>query len=176
MNTIDVLISVDGAKLQQQVSDGSIPAGTQSSPTNLGSYGSSDVFISMVSQNNFATNDQGASELTVKANSGDSLRWTITTFGNNIDNTAYLYNGQFNPASNMSSLTYLPIQNTTYLPATQDPESNADKYHNQLYVSTATVLSSGAKIQYTLSFKLIDNSNDEVIGFFAWDPFIQVNG
>ena len=52
MATIDILIAVDGAKLAQQVSDGSISPGSQGSPTNLGSYSSSDVYIAMITQNN----------------------------------------------------------------------------------------------------------------------------
>ncbi len=176
MATIDVLIAVDGAKLAEQVSDGSISAGTQDNPTSLGSYSSSDVYIAMISESSNVTNEQGKSELTIVANSGDSVRWTITTFGNNIDNTAYLYNGHFNPSSAISNLVYLPITNTTYLPSTQDPTSAPSKFNNHLYVALGTVLTPGQKIQYTLSFKLVNNANGDVIGYFYWDPFIQVNG
>ena len=56
MATINVLIAVDGAKLAQQVKDGSISAGSVNAPTNLGSYAGSDVYISMIAPNSFVDN------------------------------------------------------------------------------------------------------------------------
>ncbi len=175
MATIDILISVDGAKLAQQISDGSLNPGTQSAPTSLGAYGSSDVYISMVSQDSFASNNQGQSELTVTANGGDSVRWAMTTFGNNQDYTVYLYADHFNPSSAISALSYANLQNTTYLPASGAPTGGTSKFHNQLYVAQGMIQQTSVKIQYTLSFAIIDNANGNTLGYFTWDPFIQVN-
>lgn len=169
---IDVLIAVDGAKLAQQVADGSLSPGTKGSPTNLGAWSSSDVYISMVSQHSSATNNQGQSELTITVNAGDSVRWTMTTFGSNDDYTAYLYNGNFNPTTAISPLVYLPITNSTYLP---NANGTLTEYHNQVYAAQGSVLKPGVKIQYTLSFALINNATGHTIGYFYWDPFIQVN-
>ena len=176
MSIIDVLIAVDGATLAEQVADKSIDPGTESHPTSLQSYQSSDVYVSMVAQKSYVVNDGGKSELTIKANAGDSIRWTITTFGNNIDYTAYLYNGSFKPASNISPLVYLPVSHSTYLPSTGTPDTSTPVlYHNQLYAAQGTVLAPGEGIQYSLAFKLINNYTGALVGYFTWDPFITVS-
>lgn len=180
---VNVLIAVDGDKLAQQVSDGSLGAGTQSNPTMLGAYSSSDVYISMMAQQSFATNDQGGSELTITVNSGDSIRWSMTTFGGNNDYTAYVYDGRFNDKSTgqpstaiTSPLNYIPITNVLYLPSTSNAEGVATKYTNHQYVAQGTVVTPDSQIQYYLSFALINNANGNVVGYFLWDPFINVNG
>jgi hypothetical protein len=87
MSKINILIAVDGATLAQQVKDGSLSAGSSASPTNLGSYGSSNVYISMIAPNSVVSNGtQGDSELQISANGGDSVEWAITSFDNNFDN------------------------------------------------------------------------------------------
>jgi nematocidal protein AidA len=177
MATINIQIAVDASTLAQQVADGSVKAGTQSSPTSLGSWSQSNVFITMTSQNsNVTNNSQGQSELYVKANSGDQVQWFVTTFDNNVDYTAYLYNGTFNPNTAFSGLTYLTPQVNTYLPNTNNPTGPINKFTNVESYALGTVLQVGIQIQYTLSFTLVNNSNGSVIGYFTWDPFIQVNG
>lgn len=175
MSLINILINVDGSKLAQQVGDGSISAGSQSSPTNLGSYTSSNVYIAMVAQNSVASNNQGQSELTVTANSGDSLRWSMQTFDGNADYTAFLYQGTFNPNQSITPLNYFNMHTSTYLPAGTQPTTGAILFHNNTYVAMGTVIEPGKQIQYTLAFELINNSTGQTIGFFTWDPFISVS-
>ena len=176
MALIDILVTVNGQQLAQQVSDGSLKPGSVNSPTALGSYSSSDVYISMVAQNNYVSNDQGKSELSITANSGDSVRWTMTTFDENTDYTAFLYADHFNPSTGITSLSYFNMQSSLYLPSGTDPASgNVQLYHNNTYVAQGTIIESNQSIQYTLSFKLINNSNGQVIGYFTWDPFIKVS-
>lgn len=176
MATIDILVAVDGATLAQQVKDGSLSAGSQSSPTNLGAYSQSNVYITMTAQSaTVGNNTQGSSELTVNANSGDTLRWTIQTFDGNMDYTAYLYNGSFNPPKPISPLVYLPISATCYLPSTSVPTAPPASVTNTTYATQGTITQSGQTIQYTLSFTLV-NSQGAIVGYFSWDPFIQVSG
>lgn len=169
----NVLVAVDGYELAQQVRDGVISPGTKGTPTDLGAYSSSDVFISMISQHSSATNDQGGSELEITVNAGDSIRWAMMTFGSNLNYTAYLYNGIFNPTTVLSHLVLHPITATNYLP---DAESDIKTYDNQLYIAEGTVLKPGKEVQYTLSFALVDNSDGHIVGYFSWDPFINVSG
>ncbi|MBW4891883.1 inclusion body family protein [Mucilaginibacter sp. HMF5004] len=178
MSTINVLIAVDGASLASQVSDGSISEGSANSPTNLGSYGSSNVFISMIAPNSFVCNStQGQSELQISANGGDTIEWAITTFDNNFDQTAYLYAGAFNPATAINTpLSFACGQAYAYLALGNPPSSsNPTKFINQVSTVSGTILQIGVTIQYTLSFVLVDNSNGNIIGHFMWDPFIVVN-
>ncbi len=175
MAMIYVLVAVDGQQLAQQVADGSIRPGTQSSPTSLGAWQQSDVYISMTAQNSAVVNNGGQSELTVKANSGDSLRWTIQTFDGNTDYTAYLYAGSFNPAANITPLNYFRMVTSSYIPPSTTPTAPPTLVHNSTYVTMGTVIAPGDRIQYTLSFTLVNNATGAIIGYFTWDPFINVS-
>lgn len=168
-------MAVDGRTLAQQVQDGSLPPGTQTAPTSLGSYGASNVYVTMTAQSStVGNNTQGQSELTVLANSGDNVRWTIQTFDANMDYTAYLYSGSFNPAGAISALNYLPISATSYLPSSSNPLGPPTATSEHTYAVQGTILSPGETIQYTLSFALVNNVNGQTIGYFSWDPFIEV--
>ena len=177
MATINVLVAVDGAKLAQQVADGSLSAGTESSPTALGSYSSSDVYISMIAPNSFADNGtNGQSELQISADGGDTVEWAITTFDNNFDQTAYIYSGNFNPSGSINvPLSYASGEAYAYLATGNPPASTPTKFVNQVSTVSGTILKIGLQIQYTLSFALVDNSSGNIIGYFTWDPFINVN-
>ena len=181
MATINVLIAVDGAAIASQVADGSLSAGSQASPTYLGAYGSSNVYISMIAPNTYVSNGtpgqgQGQSELQVSANGGDTVEWAITTFDNNFDQTPFLYNGNFNPSGSINTpLSYACGQAYAYLAPGNPPASTPTKYVNQVSTVSGTIQQIGVTIQYTLSFALVNNSNGKIIGWFYWDPFIQVN-
>ena len=176
MSLIDILVTTDGEKIAQQVSDGSLDPGSQANPTNLGSYTTSDVYIAMITQNNNVDNNtQGQSELQVKANAGDTIRWTMQTFGSNVDYTAYLYDGNFNPSENISPLVYMNMHTSVYLPPSTSPTADPVLLHNYIYAAQGTVIEYGDQIQYTLSFALVDNQTGENIGYFSWDPFINVS-
>jgi nematocidal protein AidA len=182
MSTIDILIAVDTDKLASQVSDGKLSPGTINSPTSLGAWGTSDVFISMLAQHSYATNNQGGSELTVTCKSGDEIQWIIMGFDGNADYTVYLYNGVFNvqnsqqPASNyISSMNYNRITVPNYFP-TNNPSGPVSEIDNTIYATEAKLLKYGVTLQYTLSFALIDNSTGTAVGYFSWDPFITIQG
>ncbi|MBB3188354.1 AidA/PixA family protein [Microbacter margulisiae] len=178
MATINVLIAVDAAKLAQQVADGSLKPGTKDNPTNLGSYDQSDVYIAMITQSgNVDNTSQGKSELEIKCNGGDTIQWAITSFTNNFDHSVFLYNGRFNPADAMNMMSYNSSQTKNYLPApgTGGSIGNITKYINQVVTAQANVARVEVRIQYFLSFQLYDNAKGSIIGYFAWDPFINVH-
>ena len=75
MALINILVAVNASELASRLADGSMKPGSVSSPTNLGAWGGSDVFVSMIAQNSYVASDQGGSELDIKANSGDTVRW-----------------------------------------------------------------------------------------------------
>jgi hypothetical protein len=176
MSTINVLIAVDGAALASQVADGSIKAGSSGSPTNLGAYGSSNVYIAMIAPNSYASNGtQGQSELQITANSGDTVEWAITTFDNNFDQTVYLYGSTFSPVGSINTpLSFASSQVHNYLATGNPPASTPTKFTNQTNTVSGTIQII-TQIQYTLSFVLVNNSNGTIIGYFQWDPFINVN-
>lgn len=179
MATIDIIVAVDGDQLQEQVNGKELSAGTKAAPTYLGSWTESDVFISMIAQQQFVSNDSsdGSSELTVTCNSGDTIRWRMTTFSSNTDTCAFIYGGKFTNALNngksveLSPLTLLSDQNTVNIP---NESGTLTAYNNQLYFAQATVLGSSQKLQYYMDFELVDSTGTS-IGYFQWDPFIVVN-
>lgn len=178
MSTINILIAVDGEKLSQKATNNPSP----NSPISLGSYNSSDVYISMVTQNNNVDNNtQGDSELQVSALSGDTMSWAITTFNNNVDYSVYLYDGTFNVVNDpdpsqgqaISDLSYSRSQQYVYLPD-DTPTDPPAKLINNTYTASARLERVGVQIQYTLSFALVNNHTGDIIGYFIWDPFINV--
>lgn len=185
MAQINILIAVDSAALAQHVQDGSLSAGTSSSPTSLGSWNSSDVYISMVTQNGNVTNgsSEGLSELSITCDAGDELQWSIVSFDMNSRQTPYLYNGQFNctnpvgTAIGLSPLSYLTTEVVNYFPPNANPTGASIKTINTIakVVSTVNQIQFQQQLQYTLSFVLVDNSSGNIIGYFIWDPFIVIN-
>ena len=177
MATINVLVAVDGAKLAEQVADGSIKPGTAESPTYLGAYSSSNVYISMIAPDSYVDNGtNGQSELQIKANGGDTVEWAMTTFDNNFDQTAYIYGGTFSPEGSINiPLSYASGEAHAYLGTGNPASTSPTQFTNQVSTVSGTVLKLDLKITYHLKFILVDNSNGKVIGYFWWDPFINVN-
>ncbi len=176
MATIDVIVAVNAGELVKQVNSGNLSAGTQNAPTNLGSWGNSDVFIAMISENEFTTDDKGGSELKITAEQGDTIKWSMSTFGRNVNHTAYIYASGFNPSTALEDVSYDLINTTQYLPAGSNPLVTPSPYSNQVVykASAAVITSTDVNVQYTLSFALIDNATGAAVGYFMWDPFINV--
>lgn len=176
MALINILVAVNASELAGRLADGSMKPGSVGAPTNLGAWSGSDVFVSMITQNSYVSSNQGGSELDVKANSGDSIRWTVSTFDGDTDYTAFLYNGSFNIPTGITALTYFNMHTSVYLPSGSDPVNGTPTlFHNNAYATQGTVIEGGQKLQYTLSFKLVNNSTGAVIGYFSWDPFISIS-
>lgn len=169
--TINILVAANAEKLAQQVEDKKLSPGTKDNPTNLGSYQQSDVFISMLTQSQYTSN-QGSSELTVRANSGDNIRWTMATFDAGSDYSAFIYKSAFSKPK-VDDVFYQNLQVRNYIPSSTEPLM---EYNEHIYICQGTVDSETADtVQYTMSFAVIDNSNGQYVGYFMWDPFISIN-
>jgi len=176
MALIDVIILVDATNLIESIQNGLLSVGSVSAPQSLGSWEDSDLYIYMIAKRGIVYNDQeGKSELEIIANVGDSIRWTMSTFGNNSEYTAFIYASEFTPFGSMSAAEYSNREVKVYLPGGKDPNSTLKQYTNYIYSPTSKILQGNVIIQYTLSFQLVDNETGDVIGYFSWDPFIKVN-
>ncbi|MCB9235536.1 MAG: hypothetical protein H6581_28025 [Bacteroidia bacterium] len=176
---VNVLIVVDADNLVSKLEDGTIKKGTQSSPTNLGSYGTSDNFIYMVAKNGVAANNQAKSELTIDVRSGDTIVWNMTTFGNMSTTSAFLYNSDFNltsgqPPIAIPGVTYANQVIGVRLPSTNNPTGQLGQYVNHQYVASSQVNNIAQTIQYSMSFELVDEASGDILGYFRWDPFIVI--
>ena len=161
---------------------------------NLGAWGGSDAFIYMVATNAITQNDsqQAKSELTIHADSGDTIKWHMTSFSQNSPYTPFLYNHNFNttgwgaPTNGVYPNTWpkpaCAIQNMRYanqgvgvrLPSGTDPEGALTGYSNHIYTLSADVNDISQEVQYILYFKLIDDHDGSEIGTFFWDPFVVI--
>ncbi len=186
--TINVLITIDGETLYNLLRNGALLPGTVSSPTKLGSYESSKVYISMVTQNNNVNNNsQGQSKLTITCASGDVIQWSIITIDANTDQTAYLYDASFktidyiNPLSTSilgisNPLKYKTISKVNYLPPVSNPTSTPTKVDNTIATASGSIITKVSQtLQYTPCFALVNNSKNTIIGYFSWDSHIVIN-
>ncbi len=165
MSISDILLTIDGAELAERVSDNSISAGTQDNPTGLGTYNTSGVYITALSGNSIATNKQKHPLLSLPTY---GTRINMSTFGSNIDYTAYLY--EISLKSVFAGQTkYLPHEYVIYLPGTETPTDPPQAFGNYAY----EVFTPDIEIQYTFSFSLVNNSDGKTIGYFFWDVFVQ---
>lgn len=172
-NTIDILTVVDCVSLMNAVSAGTLVAGTQTNPTSLGSYGSSDAYIYMITASAYVVNDQAKSELTVAANVGDSVRWMITCPGGGTSYNTILTNWTAGSGAALMAPQpplSLPLQLNLYVgSATAGP--TAIPFTNYCY--QGTVIATG-QIQYVITFNVLDQKGNS-LGYFCWDPFISIS-
>ncbi|WP_299675765.1 AidA/PixA family protein [uncultured Tenacibaculum sp.] len=177
MATIDILCVIDTNGLMKK----GLKPGTLDNPTGLGGWSDSDSFVFMICDGQYACNNQGKSELSIKANIGDTLRWTIT------DPSTGLISGQQNKS--FSCILY-KFKSAGINKQITDPvlkSTPALTYYNSLNSATtpsagaymcsswtSSVLSLGSNIQYDWSFQVIDNFSGDVVGYYTWDPFINV--
>lgn len=174
MAGINILIAVDGAKIAELVPNGTV-LGTKEKPHNVGvSQTESDVYISMISQSQYVSSGDGTSGLNISAKTGDTITWAMTTFGNNIDYTAFVYRGTFsysNSSIGLLGTELLNVQTSEYLP---NNSGTLTPYSNNIYIAKGTIVSGNVSIRYLFDFQLVDNTTGKVIGYFAWDPYIYV--
>lgn len=186
--TINVLIAVDSQVLYNQIQDGTLLPGTIDNPTSIGNYGSTDVYLSMITQHSNVTNNpqgghgQGESELSILCNIGDTIEWSIISLDMNTGQTPYLYGGTFKclaPAGETAGiktpLNYLLSSSNNYLPVSGNTAENPMQVTNTTAKISGLVTQAGQTLQYAVAFALVDNSNGETIGYFSWDPFIVIN-
>ncbi len=186
MATIDILCVIDTNGL---MASGPNP-GTQTGPTSLGSYNTSDTYIFMICDGQYVANGQAQSELTVNASVGDTIRWTITDPSTglpvtNPDKSAPSYSCIFynctESATNTGSITP-PAVNSQQAVLYYNPQNayNPQSAYSAVVGTymcsawTSTVLTAGT-VQYSWWFQVIDCHSGDVAGYFFWDPFINIS-
>ncbi len=174
-NTIDVLCITDAATLAANVASGAISPGSAKNPTRLVSFAKTDVFVSMLTQGSYITNDRDRSELTITCDVGDNIRWTIANLGEGVNYSCMLYHFS-SPAigTSVSPPICLPLSVNLYI---NDANPNTSTPTPIAYTSSAwqtTALAASSRVQYSWAFQLI-NQSGKVLGYFKWDPFIIIN-
>ena len=168
-NTIDILCTIDAETLVDMVKEGKIAAGSIESPTSLGSWGSSDLYIYMITEKNFVVNNQAKSELKISTRIGDNVRWKIDCPSNS--QSCILYS--FRAGQGAELLTPPQLMDLHEIKYINDQATTIKEVHVEDSVWQSTVVNTG-DVQYSWSFQLVDNTNGKVIGYFTWDPFISI--
>lgn len=169
-NTIDILTVVDAASIEAAVAAGTLSSGgTITSPVSLGAWSQSDAYIYMITQTAFVVNEEAQSELSVKANVGDAVRWMITCPGGGTSYNVVLMGMNFNPSTAISPFS-LPLNLNLYVGSPTVPVKPV-AFTDYSYEGVVTATGS---IQYTITFQLLDNNGNN-LGFYFWDPFIVVS-
>jgi hypothetical protein len=169
-NTIDILCVIDAETLANNIKSGTLSPGTLENPTWLGANSNSDVYVFMITQGSFVVNNQTKSELMISAKVGDNVRWGITSPASGVDYSCMLYNFQTGSVI-LTTPFVLPLSVVEYINNPANPAQILSlSYTNSVWQSTVTAVGS---VQYSWSFQLIDQ-NGNVLGYFSWDPFINI--
>lgn len=176
MSTINVLTVVDAGTLMSLVYQGTLSPGTLENPTNLGSYAGSDQFIFMIADGEYVVNQQGQSELTIQAAVNDSIRWTITDPSADFVYNCMLYNFQ---STAIGQAITEPVCNTLplvwYCNSPSNPTVSLPSAYMSSYWSAQVISTSVPQVQYSWSFQVIASQSGNTVGYFMWDPFIQIS-
>lgn len=167
METIPILTVIDCQSILDKVGR----SGTFDNPTSLGAWGTSDYYLYMMTTRSFVVSDQAQSELTVKAQVGQNIQWAITCIGAATNYNVILQkivpNSQ-DAITNPQSLKFTLNQYGAHPNQTPTPSQVVQ------YPMDATVESTnGGSIQYYVTFSIVDPAGN-TLGYYMWDPFINV--
>ncbi|WP_259069173.1 inclusion body family protein [Mucilaginibacter sp. X4EP1] len=175
MATIDILIVVDGSQLAAQVTDDALLAGSADSPTPIGIYSATGIYILMITPFGTIIDNSGDQpELHVNAERGGTIRWAITTIDNNRSQTAFLYNGFANKS--VIDISYYSCKAVkTYLATGNPPVKKPTKFVNQVSTVLRYTELPTTALEDGIFFTLVDNKNGQTIGYFTWSPIIYLD-
>ena len=183
MSQINIAVVIDTATLAQTK-----PGGTWNEPTYIGSYAESNVCVFMIAQSQYVVNNQAKSELTISAKIGDLINFTVTSPDAGIDFCPIFYNAQLNN-KNVMDVGSILINWDKYLlssggkgaepifsdliPDGQPGAGNPNNCITSTWQMIVTSVGSGTT-QYDMWFAIIDTNTGSVIGYYVWDPFIDI--
>jgi hypothetical protein len=190
-DTMDILVAIDADTILSSVGknfNGTVfsISTDPAAPTQLYSYtdalGRLDqkVIYMVARHDGVVNNSQGGSELEVKVNLGDSIRWRSTTLSKGLENAVVLYKytqtngsgrighgGQYIPEPSPVYGSPLPIINF------ESYSSAPTKQNVENFFWQGEAVQKG-DIRYSWAFMIVD-SNNKILGYCSWDPYITIN-
>ncbi|MEO0731417.1 MAG: AidA/PixA family protein [Bacteroidota bacterium] len=161
-NIVDILLVVDAATLVAKY-----PAGTAANPTVVPAP-----LIYLMADSAFVDFGQASKELKISIQSLDEIRWRSTSLSLNGAYFSLLY--QFKLVHGDQIITPpvpLLAEVQTPLPNLADPSQPTLQTINS-YFWTSTALGPG-EMTYTFYFMILDR-HQQPLGYYFWDPFIQI--
>lgn len=168
-NTINILSVID----VETILANNLPVGTATNPTNLGSYGTSDIYVYMITSRGYIdSTDQNRadSELVIDANVGDTIQWELTCPGSGLQHNAIIAGVTPGSQPNPPSIS-APVPVVTYRNIYDTAGSPGYQVVKQTDYSS-NVMASGTT-QYSITFQIMDNLGNS-LGYYSWDPFVKV--
>ena len=163
MSTIDILVAIDTETIQATYGHSLDPK----KPVNVPNKPN---LIYMIVRNQNAVDGQAAAELRISAETMDTIRWRATSLSLNSDTEVVLcsYSGDKPLISDPEPILAqvkcpLPNPNDPYNPTTQTINS---------YFFNAVVKNPG-QVTYHFVFLIVDRHGAK-IGYYQWDPFINI--
>lgn len=160
---IDILIAVDGETLAEKY-----PGGTPEKPNVV-----ADPLIFLIADSPYVSFGQASKELKISVKTLDAIRWRSTTLSLNSAYFCLLYDFKLVSGGNIISTPEpLLAEVTAPLPDPSSPLSfTTQKIWNYFWNSSAV---SKGEATYTFYFMILDRENNP-LGYYYWDPFIQIS-
>lgn len=161
-SVINVLMAADGRTLVN-----TLDPGTADKPT---AVPTPSIFM-MVKDDN-AVFGQASKELKLTARTGDIIRWRGTSLSLNGDYNIFLYAFfSLKGGDLLSTPVDLTSEITRPLPNPQDPAVPKTQTVKDVFWQS-TVLTKG-EVTYAFRF-MVNDRNGTPLGYYYWDPFIQI--
>lgn len=172
-NTIDILIAIDAQTLVEKW-----PGHSPDNPHALGSFDSAKPYVFMIAKQSFVApakaTSEGGPELTIRANSGDQIRWSITSPGAGLDNNLILYGFHSSNTAALSPPLMMHISLNEYQPAdTNNPTGARTPVLSTDYIWVTTVAEPNVTLTYNWRFMVVGRDNT-IQGCYSWDPTIII--
>jgi len=171
--TINILSVIDVETILLQIQNGHLKPGTLNNPTYLGAWSASDNYIYMITALGFIDTDsttRAGSELRVDARIGDTIQWELTCPGSGLQHNAIITNVIIGDQPSPPSLT--PPEERPTLRKIYEQANNGGYQLVRQNDFVSNVLNNGIT-QYFVEFQIISTTG-ESLGFFKWDPFVNV--
>ncbi|MEQ9766474.1 inclusion body family protein [Pectobacterium versatile] len=172
-NVINVIVIIDTDRI---INDPSIKSVSkdQAHPTPIGHQ-----YSYMVAPNQSAISGEGTGDLNIRANRDDVIRWTGISESANSDSSVLIY-GLPRYAGD-TVFTQVEFANSSRLEAEPAPTNNTSPFpvtftEQKHWYTQATITKLGTE-QYQVQFALYHRphgGNQELYGYFQWDPTITV--
>lgn len=160
---IDVLIAFDALSIAKQYPDASR---NPEAPTQV-DYG----LIYMTTRHDRVVGTSGA-ELNFRANPRDIIRWRETTLSLNSEYSALLY--RYVSGDALIGKPRVVISDGTYVMpkdgAVDSPDFTTQDYQDHYWEADVSKV---GQVTYHFYFQILD-SDQQLIGYFQWDPFITI--
>lgn len=163
---IDVLIVIDAETILEKFPDQGLD------PLNPVQVTDADLIFMTTKEDNKIKGSEG-NELTVKARTLDVIRWRETTLSLNAAFSSILYQFVFSEGKELISKPEpLLITVDSPLPNDEDPtKPTTQNIQNYFWNST---VKHGGHATYHFNFMILDRDG-KILGYYFWDPFIQIS-